>query len=237
MSNKKYLNEEKYQHTKNKISTIALLILIIGILLGICLISIGIVNNRKINLEYSDENKNNLTIKINDELVKLETRKTDLENKGITYDEFANYDDGETYELKIITKALDPSFDYCKFDEYQNNITTSTYCNLKNQQEDLNSDFDKTFATSKNIPYFMFGAFIIIASCMISGSVYMMTKRRELLAFSMQQVMPVAKEGIETIAPTMSKVGKEVMEEMAPAYGEMAKEIAKGIKEGIKEEK
>ena len=95
---------------------------------------------------------------------------------------------------------------------------------MKNQQEDLNSDFDKKFATSKNVPYFMFGAFIIIASCMISGSVYMMTKRRELLAFSMQQVMPVAKEGIETIAPTMSKVGKEVMEEMAPAYGEMAKE-------------
>ena len=43
---------------------------------------------------------------------------------------------------------------------------------------------------------------------------------REITAYSAQQVMPVAKEGIE---------------EMAPTVGYAAKEIAKGIKEGINE--
>ena len=61
----------------------------------------------------------------------------------------------------------------------------------------------------------------------------MMAKRREMLAFGLQQVMPVAQEGIEKIAPTMTKVGKEMVKGMAPAYGEMAKEISKGIKEGL----
>ena len=96
----------------------------------------------------------------------------------------------------------------------------------------------------------MFGSFIIIASGMISFSVYMISKRRELLAFSAQQVMPVAQEGIEKMAPTIgSAVGtmgkelakgmKEGLETMTPAIGNamgtMGKEIAKGIKEGLKE--
>ena len=83
------------------------------------------------------------------------------------------------------------------------------------------------------MPFFMFGGVIIIASCMVSGSIYMITKRREMLAFGMQQVMPVAQEGIEKMTPTIKKVGKE----MAPMYGDIAKEISKGIKEGLKEEK
>lgn len=50
----------------------------------------------------------------------------------------------------------------------------------------------------------------------------MTAKRREILAFTTQQVMPVAKEGIDTMAPTI---------------GNVAKEISKGIKEGSKEDK
>ena len=80
----------------------------------------------------------------------------------------------------------------------------------------------------------MLGAFIIIATCMISFAIFMVTKRREMLAFGLQQVMPVAKEGMEEIAPTIGKVGSEIAKNMAPAYGEIAKEISKGIKEGLK---
>ena len=67
----------------------------------------------------------------------------------------------------------------------------------------------------------MFGGFIIVASCMIAGSIYTFAKRREILAFSAQQVMPVAQEGIDKMAPTM---------------GSVAKEITKGIKDGLKDE-
>ena len=75
----------------------------------------------------------------------------------------------------------------------------------------------------------------MIASCMIGGFVFTISKRREMMAFSMQQVMPVAQEGMEKMEPTLSKVGSRMMKNMAPAYGEMAKEISKGIKEGLKE--
>ena len=59
--------------------------------------------------------------------------------------------------------------------------------------------------------------------------------RREITAFTTQQVMPVAQEGIEKMTPTIGKAGASIAKEMAPVYGEAAKEIAKGIKEGLNE--
>ena len=56
---------------------------------------------------------------------------------------------------------------------------------------------------------------------MISGSIFMSTKQRGLLAYHAQQIRPVAQEGIE---------------KMAPSAGVAAKEIAKGIKEGLKDD-
>ena len=50
--------------------------------------------------------------------------------------------------------------------------------------------------------------------------------RREITAFTMQQVIPVAKEGIDEIAPTIGN-----------AAGEIAKGIKKGINDANKEDK
>ena len=55
----------------------------------------------------------------------------------------------------------------------------------------------------------------------VGGIVMFIAHRREIVTFTTQQVMPVAKEGIEKMAPTA---------------GVVAKEITKGIKEGLKEE-
>ena len=54
----------------------------------------------------------------------------------------------------------------------------------------------------------------------IGGIIMFIAHRREIAAYTTQQVMPVAKEGAEKMAPTAGKV---------------AKEVAKGIKEGINE--
>ena len=70
---------------------------------------------------------------------------------------------------------------------------------------------------------------------MIGGVIMFIAHRREITAYATQQVMPVAKEGIEKIAPTIGKAGASIAKEMAPVYGEIAKEIGKGIKEGINE--
>ncbi|MDD6466912.1 MAG: hypothetical protein PUF50_01875 [Erysipelotrichaceae bacterium] len=56
---------------------------------------------------------------------------------------------------------------------------------------------------------------------LIIGAVLMfIAHRREITAFTTQQVMPIAQEGIEKMAPTI---------------GHAAEEIAKGIKKGINE--
>ena len=66
--------------------------------------------------------------------------------------------------------------------------------------------------------FYLAGGFIIIAACMGGASIYKFAMRREIAAFKAQQVIPVAKEG---------------MEALAPAAGTAAKEIAKGVREGL----
>ena len=202
MLKEELLNEGKFQKTKNKLRIIILVIWLIFIALGIFLIYKGLGNNSSDKL-LSIENK-------------LKEQKESLEASGLKYNTFATYSDGDLYNLKIITEVLDPSFSYCSFDEYKNNSITSEYCSLKSS----NSSFAKT-------SFLMFGGFIIIASSMFCGVLYLsIIKRREIMAYTVQQVMPVAKEGIDKISPTIAK-----------ATGNIAKEVTKGIKEGLKDEK
>lgn len=294
MSNK-LLDEERYQKIKKKITGLALIILIIGLLLGGSLIATGIINQIKVDKSYSKEAIAELREKLDIEKINLENKKSELENKrevllsaekqkledkksqlkskGVKYDAFAKYDDGEKYDLYIITKTLDPSFDYCHIDEYKNNSITNSYCLIKNHQDDTskklsdievvlnsscsfnkNASYDnycnlkqeldkktnmpnsKSFESSKFIPFYMIGGFIIISTLMISAAIYSRAKAREILAFQAQQVMPVASEGLENIAPSIGKAGASIAKEMGPVYGEMAKEITKGIREGLKSE-
>lgn len=220
MNERKYLNEENYQRGKKKVMTIALIVLIIGLLIGGSLIFTGIKKQSDVNSKYSSESKTSINEQLAIEKQKLENKKSELTSKGITYDDFTEYDAGESYDLKIISNVLNPSFDNCRFDEYKNNSITSKYCSLKNELED-NTDFKKDFDSFDSIPFFMFGGFIIIATLMISGVIFMFGKRREITAFTTQQVMPVAKEGID---------------EMAPTIGNAVGEIAKGIKNGLSDD-
>lgn len=202
--------------------------------------------NQKILEQIEIEKQNIINTKTN---IEIKIKPIEDEIKNIEREPFTGFDDAyyarkdkiEELEksiindkkmIRVIDNALDESFNYCGFNEAQNNTYTSKYCSLKKQSSDklykINnldnqfSEFNKRFESNKNIPFYMFGSFIIIASCMIAGSIYMITKRREITAFTMQQVMPVAKEGIDTMAPTI---------------GNVAKEITKGIKEGFKDNK
>ena len=189
----KYLNEEKYKKAEKSITLVAILVLFVGLCIGGFLIYKGVAKPG--------------TSKVEDLKVQLETKKSELEANGIKFSSSTKYSDGEAYDLKIITNALDPSFNHCAFDEYKNNSITKEYCAAKNSTGD--------FASSSST---MFGAFICIATCMISGFIFMFAKQRNIVAFQAQQIMPVAKEGID---------------EMAPTIGKAAGEIAKGIREGL----
>ena len=197
MEENKYLNEEKYKKAVKTITFISILVLVIGLCIGGFLIYRGVV-------------KPDLS-KVEELRTQLEAKRKDLESKGVVYNTFAKYTDGEVYELKIITNVLDPSFNHCSFDEYKNNSITKEYCKAKNSTED--------FASAGSI---MIGAFICIATLMISGFIFLFAKQRSILAFQAQQAMPVAKEGIN---------------EMAPTIGNVAKEITKGIKKGSNDTK
>lgn len=69
--------------------------------------------------------------------------------------------------------------------------------------------------------FFAIGGFMLtigMGICGFGGILMLIGHRREITAYTTQQVMPVAKEGLEEMAPTIKVVSKE---------------IAKGIKEGI----
>lgn len=221
MENKEYLKEENYQKTKKKLITIALAILLIGILAGGSLIAVGLIKQSKINSKYSQDNKTSISNQLQTEKQNLINKKTELEAKGVKYDYMAEYTDGDAYDLYVITKALDPSFNYCDFDECQNNALTSKYCSLKKNLEDINDDFNKDLDSSDNIQFYAFGVFAILVGCIFSGFVYFVAKGREVAAFTTQQTMPINKEKID---------------EMAPTIGNAASEIAKGIKNGLKDD-
>lgn len=244
MENKKYLNEETYQKNKKKVTRLALIILIVGVLIGGSLIVTGLIKQGKVNSQYSEDNKVIISQQLETEKQNLISKKAELEAKiepvetqikKLERELFTGFDDAyyeredkieeleesiatDKNSISVIDKALDESFAWCEFDEAKNNTYTSEYCSLKLQLDDF-TDFNKGFDSFGSIPFYMFGAFIIIAACMISGSIYMFSKRREITAFTAQQVMPVAKEGID---------------EMAPTIGNVAKEISKGIKDGMK---
>lgn len=268
MENKTYLNEERYQKNKKKITKVALIVLIVGLLIGGSLIATGLIKQGKINDKYSESSKAQQAQKLEDEKKKITEEiesekqnvlasKTQLESKikpvedeikSLEREKFTGFDDAyyarkdkieelnksisaDKKSINTIDAALDDSFDHCAFDDAKNNTYTSKYCSLKNQLKQKNSeisnldneysDFNRSFDSHDSVPFYMFGAFVIIASCMIAGFIFMFAKRREILAFQAQQVMPVAKEGID---------------EMSPTIGKAAGEIAKGIKNGLKDE-
>lgn len=65
-------------------------------------------------------------------------------------------------------------------------------------------------------------AWITCAACAGVGfTLFTIANQRKITAYMAQQQIPIAKEGIE---------------KMAPSVGTAAKEIAKGVKEGLKDE-
>ena len=303
MAKKEFLTEENYERGKKKIKSIALIILIVGIILGGSLIVIGIIKQSKVNSGYSEESKASVQEKLKAELEtertkSLETEKKNLEAKkaeleakikptedqikSLEREPFKGFDDAyyarkdkieeleksiqadkesisiiekaldqtfdhcafdaqqnNTYtskycsivnntddnlkDISIIEKTLDESFDWCEFDEAKNNKQTSKYCSYKQQLENFTS-FNKSFSAAKYIPFYMIGGFIIVASCMIAGVIYIFAKRREIMAFTTQQTMPVTQEVIDKMAPTVGN-----------AAGTIGKSLAQGITSGIKE--
>jgi hypothetical protein len=101
----------------------------------------------------------------------------------------------------------------------------------------LNNDIDSaTYQALGGMGLFVVGGLLNtfgFFAAGIGGMLLFISHRREITAYSTQQVMPVAKEGVEEMAPVAAKAA----ETMAPSAGKVAEEITKGVKKGLKEEK
>lgn len=91
-------------------------------------------------------------------------------------------------------------------------------------QDTFNSTKDTAKGMFGSVGLFAIGGFlnfIGFALTIAGGIVMFIAHRREITAYTTQQVMPVAQEGIEKITPTV-----------ANAAGPIAQSISKGINEG-----
>ncbi len=217
MFDRTILSEENYQKSKGKMKIISALIILTGVMIGGSLIYLGISKNKEIDNFYSEESIKSYEEKINKEeetanqelkniAEKLEQRKEKLKDAGIKYNISTTYEDKDAYELKLITDVLNPSFNYCHFDEYINFEATKEYCNKKAEIETIGKDnpydnveWDRDFKKNDNIPFFMFGGFIILASIVFTLPILTLSKRRELLAFTARENLPIAEEVIEKL--------------------------------------
>lgn len=216
MDNNKFLNEKKYQNTKTIFIILAILLLIIGFVVGGLIIKKGLNKKNDIYSKYTEENKQAQIVSLNVQIKiaksSLESKKVELIAQGLQPS--SNYEDNESYNLYIINNVLNPSFNRCSFDEYKNNELTSQYCNLIKRLEDtekLDIKYKRKSESFSCIPYYMVGTSIILFSIIISISLFLIAKRREIIAFQAQQAMPVVKEGIEEISPALGKAAKDVI--------------------------
>lgn len=159
---------------------------------------------------------------------------------------FEDYTD-EDYEYKLLVDLLDnKSMNYYRFDEYKDYELTAKYCELKSQIDSIKTDLQperlkvlqdledsdvqheqtknkiaKSGELNSSFAFYGIGGFIILISLIAFIYMTVVANGRKIVAFGTQMVMPVAKEGIEDISPSL---------------GVAAKEIAKGVKAGLNDD-
>lgn len=243
MEKKEYLTEENYLKGKKKLVKIALIIFVTGLLIGGGFITAGIVKTneaKKTNEEIEStpgvvsrteaEVQNDIDATktkidgLTTEITSLQREKSQIFREEGFSDRYYAKEDEATLKQK---EKADLQI---QLSQYKTELwkIQSGYNDTKNE---IFQNANK-ISTSDYVFLFIIGGFIIISSSMIAGSLYLISKQREITAFTAQQIMPIAQEGMEKMAPTVGKVGKTIAQEMAPAYGEIAKEISKGIKKG-----
>lgn len=233
MEKKELLNEENYQKSKKKITRIALIILIVALLIGGGLIALGIIktNTSKKETELINQERYEAAYKETEEQkLANEIRLNEIEEEKASLNKAYDQKEQECDSLSMSDKDWFSKVNQC---EREARAIKSEITTLETEAFKLNNASYKVSykeELSKNYIFIsVLGGILIVAGCGISLSIYLIAKRRDIAAFTIQQTMPLAQEGIEKMAPTVGNaagtIGKSI-----------AKSIASGIKEGLKEE-
>ena len=227
--NKKYLTEENYEKGKKTILKIAIAVLVIGIVVGVSLIVAGVL---KINSTSKNNNGNTIVEENNMTLEEIDLEIAEIDNQINEINQNINSLKAEKSQ-EFTTNGFSE-----KYYQIDSEIETQSkkisdlnqekfILESKKQFADSGLTFDtdnekgeKLLSKGYGGMMIMGGVMVLIFTAIISGKLFMIYKRREILAFTAQQVIPVAQEGID---------------EMAPAIGNVAKEISKGIASGKKD--
>lgn len=199
-----YLKEENYQKTNGKIKLLSIIILIVGLLVGGGLIGFGLFKQNE-----AESQKQSALSATNARLSEIKQKIASLKSEAALKEE----------ECDAISMSDDGWFE--KSDQCDKEIFNieSEISDLETEQFTVeNQHVEEPFTA----PFYIFGAFIIIGSIMISFAIWFITKRRAVHAYVAQQTMPVNKEII-----------KEYSEPIADAAGK----IANAVKESPKSDK
>jgi len=218
----RFLNEEHYNKVNQKLKKASLIILVLGILLGGGIITYGTIKINEAN-------------KINEQRAAEATK--EMEAKQATAQQRLDEIDSEKAVLEAEHEAKLQECDSLdmgasdwlanknKCDREANNLQTKISALSKEQFEVRSSAQNVKYDVEhpeKYYIFYFFGAFCIAPSLVISASLFLTTKRRALLAYSTQSVMPIGKEMIEQYTPTVAK-----------AAGDIAKSVSEGIAKGV----
>lgn len=228
VNNKEFLNEESYQQTKKKITKISLIILIVGVVLGVTLIAIGIIKGNLSKTEAEKINEERYNAAYQESQAKVDAANKRLDEIAKEKQELNNQISTKEYECDSMSMGMDNWF--ADIGKCQSEVSSleSRLSELEMEEFGLeNADYTvyytQVFAKKYIFLYFIGGS-IIGLSCLASGVFYLIAKRREIKAFTIQQTMPVTQEVIGKMAPTVGN-----------AAGTIAQGITSGIKEGLKD--
>ena len=127
--------------------------------------------------------------------------------------------------IKNIDYALDDSVFTCAFDQLVNDNATENYCaiskelstlddEIKNLNSEFGIEFEKKSESNRYMIFIIPGIFLTVLGGMIFLWTFMITKRRKIAAYGVQQMMPIAQEGLEKVGPSLGKVAKDIKDNL-----------------------
>ena len=222
---KQYLTEENYQRVNKKIKTISLAIFIVGLIIGLGLIIFGFIKTNEAN-QINEERAAAAAAEANAKAAAAKERLSEIETELESLQSQYDAKESECDSMNMRDPDWFAKSNQCEREAMalQTKINKLNVESFQLENDNYTVYYDKEMP-EKYIPFYIFGGFIILASSGAALAVWLITKRRALLAYHAQSVMPVAKEGIDGITPTMAKTAGDIA-------GSVAEGISRGVKKG-----
>lgn len=229
---KEYLNEENYQKTKKGIIKVSVIILIASLLLGGGLIAGGFIatsvskkNAEKINQEKYEKAYKESAEKVAKAEKRFKEAKEEIKKVEKEISDMALQISTKETEQDKIFRDEGLSDRYYAKDEEIKKIQSEKAKLQKKLDEFEDEIFDiehgkytvyYTPAIAKDYRFLsIIGAVIVLLGSIASLVLYIIAKKREIKAFTVQQEMPVQQEAIKEMSSTVGDAAKEIVDKVA----------------------